>query len=748
MIERELWHGNWTFCKTAWEQADPGVLLEGEKVTLPHTWYRDGEYYLGEAVYQKKFQAPVKAGERTFLQFHGVDKSCRVYLNGVLVAEHQGAYTMFGAELTRYLREGENLLTVYVSNEKGSTVHPLSGDFATFGGIIRKVEWIRVASDLCFDRMYCGTEGIVVSASVDEAAGSGSVIVRSHLAGDLKGNDRLRVEVYDPKGNICAEETFFAESKGEHRITVSDPELWDGKGKANLYTVRTKLLRGGEETDCIERRTGFRTAGLDPDHGFYLNGRHLKLNGVAKHQDTAEVFAAVEPKHVKRDFELIGEIGANAVRLSHYPHPQEAYDLCDEMGLAVWSEIPVLKLTDSEELFRNAECQLTEMILQNMHHPGIFFWGLQNEIAIFGEEAYMPPKIRALNDLAHKLDGSRITVCANLNSVPADSLLNRSTDAVAYNLYFGWYYGEFGDYKPFLEEFHRTNPQVPVAISEYGVDTNTAYHSGTPAVNDYTEEFQALYHETVYPILKNTEYVWGTFIWNMFDFVSPIRHSANIDCRNLKGLVTHDRMLKKDSFYYYKAQWSGEPFVHIAEKRFRNRASDTMTVKVYSCLKEVSLAVNGRTYVQQADDGVFWFEGIPLLMGDNEAEARGRIDGAETDVCDRAVFTRCAEPDPSYVCVDENPGLNVANWFVDEVEEAKLFPEGFYSVREKIDDLRASGEVMALIDRMLPDLGKDLRDTLGRFTLEQYIAYNRPPYTEEQIKDLNAGLTKIRLAKE
>lgn len=459
---------------------------------------------------------------------------------------------------------------------------------------------------------------------------------------------------------------------------------------------------------------------------------------MAKHQDTAGKFSTAGEEDWQRDLALIREIGANAVRLSHYQHPQRFYDLCDSSGLIVWTEIPMLRLIEKETLVNNAEEQLKELIFQNMHHPSICFYGVENEIAMFGETDFMHHEVKRLHELAKSLDPSRFTAAANLNSVEYDSPLNRITDVVGYNLYFGWYYGEMPDFASFFDGFHSVNANVPLAVTEYGADCNTAFHSTAPKRKDYTEEFQALFHETVYPYIEERGYIWGSFVWNMFDFVSGIRNEGGVKYRNNKGLVTFDRQIRKDAFYYYKAKWSEEPFVHITGKRYQNRTGKCMDVKVYSNCPAVVLHTQDGEWSLDSSNGVFLFENIPF-------SGEGICVKAEAgNVSDTAEFRYVEEEDPSYVYVDPNPGPNVKNWFVDEVEKAKLFPAGRWSVMDTVNDLLTSSEAMALIDESSPELGEYMRDTVGTFTLEQVAAYAKTLIDEESFMELNKKLVLIK----
>ncbi len=729
------WNNDWIFKKALWSDIKVAEKIDGELVTLPHTWYKDDDYYQGDAVYQKKFVYAIKENKRVFVKFYGVDKVCKLYLNGTEVGSHEGGYNLFTVELTDALKDGENVFTILVSTDKKYQVSPISGDFAVFGGIHRKVEFIETEA-ACFDRTYYGTDGVILQTRLNDR-GEGEVWAQARVSSQQKVD--IVYTILEEQKQIVS---VTSESSDEFVkiATISEPKLWNGLNATFLYVVRAELKsEEAEVLDTFEKKVGFRHINMDAEKGFFLNGSHLKLHGVAKHQDTHEVFSAATMDNWKEDMDLIKEIGANAVRLSHYPHPQEVYDLCDEMGFVTWAEIPMLKLTEDEHLFENAKHQLTEMILQNMHHPSICFWGIQNEIAIYGEFPYMAEKMHELNDMVHELDETRFSTCANLNVVHPTSDLNQITDVTAYNIYYGWYYGEFADHGKFLDEFHETNPEMPLGISEYGADTSTAYHSDDPKVNDYTEEFQALYHETVYPMMAERDFVWGSFVWNMFDFTSPIRQAANIKNRNIKGLVTFDRKTRKDSFYYYKAMWSKDPFVSIASKRYVNRAEETITVKVYSNQPEVTLLVGEHSFNVATENGSAIFRGVPLEMGENLIIAKAG------EVMDETIFIRQESADESYVYVDQNPGLNVRNWFLDEQSEAELFPEGYLSIRSTINDLLASEEATAVIDKRMPDVGKSIRDMVGTFSLEKFFSFAKPDYTEEEFKTLNAELTKIAI---
>lgn len=703
-----------------------------ETVDLPHTWYRDGGAYKGTVIYRKCLTIGADSTRRVFLRFGAADRLCKVFVNGQYVGRHEGGYAAFAFEITKFCRWGEeNEISVLLDNRSFDRISPLAGDFTVFGGLYRAVS-LCITGKSCFDRTFFGTEGVILKASVSD--GTGKIAIETHTL-DCD-NARITYLVRDAAGSTVLEQTGPLQSHTE--LTIPHPNLWNGKKAPALYTLQATLLVDGTPCDETQLRFGFRTVAADPQHGFFLNGEHLKLHGVAKHQDFDGVFCATEEEHQRQDLQTILEIGANAVRLSHYQHPQRMYDLCDEAGLVVWAEIPMLKFLDSKDLFDNAVQQMKELIYQNLHHPSICFWGIQNEIAMFGESEPMYDRMQELGEMVRRMDETRLSACANLFCVKNDSKLNTHTQVVGYNIYFGWYYGQMEDNAAFVDQFHQDNPDIPLGITEYGVDCNLAYHSYEPKVRDYSEEFQALYHETVYPIFRQRDYLWGSFVWNLFDFSSEIRNEGGVRYKNCKGLVTYDRKTRKDAFYYYKAQWSDEPFVKIAESRFVNRERKQITVKVYSNQPAVTLTVNGTTRTLTSDTGVFRFEEVALQPGENRVIAQA---GA---LSDEVVFRGVEQKDTSYEYVDQNPGINVKNWFVDAVEEEKMFPTGMFSIRDASGTIVDCEEAIAAVEKFSKKLADQMKERRGMIPLERILNYMKDEFSEEDCKRLNAALTKVK----
>ncbi len=684
--------------------------LDWETVSLPHTWYREEDPYHGLVLYRREIGVG-KAWKKAFLEFEGADQRCRVFVNGKEIGEHNGAYARFRFPVPEAaLKSGELRIEALLDNRVSADVSPNFGDFTIFGGLYRNVNLL-VTSEDHFDYCYYGTDGVIARAAVQDD-GSGLLALEPHVCTERE-DACIVYTLTGPEGELAAEST--APAKESVSLRVPEPKLWNGKKAPELYTLRAELQIDGETADEAEIRVGFRTVSMSPDDGLRLNGEHIKLCGVAKHQDRAGVFSAVSREQIDEDFALIREIGANAIRLSHYQHPQHTYDRCDEDGLLCWAEVPMLKMTENGALYANIEQQLIELVLQNIHHPSIFCWGIQNEIGMFRDAPFMHEECRVLTALAKRLDPNRLVTAANLYNVKPASQLNAITDMVGYNLYFGWYYGEMPDYSKYLDNYHAQRPEMPLGISEYGVDCNVKLHSETPRVKDYSEEFQALWHETVYPVLQSKDYLWGSFIWNMFDFSSDRRSEGGVKYINGKGLVSHDRTLRKDAFYYYKAKWSAEPFVHLCARRFVKRCRETVDVKVYTNQNAVTLFVNGaeRGTLSNNGNGTVLFRDVALEPGEN------RLKAVSGELADSLIFERVEIAEESYRLPEETSGP-VRNWFLSDDDTVK---EGYYSIMDTAEDVLSGARsvlvrfvpsLVEVLDRDVIPLGLSMKSILSR----------------------------------
>jgi len=606
---------------------------EGKEISVdvPHTWNaadgQDGgnDYWRGTCLYRKTFSMPEfdRLTQRVYLEFAGVNASAKVTLNGKAAMTHDGGYSTFRGDITELLQE-ENELLVEADNSANDRVYPQKADFTFYGGIYRDVKLL-VVNQTHFDLDYFGGSGLAVSAETD-----GAVHVRTWQNTE---NADVRVALLDAQGMIVAQ--------GKPGILhIPDVHLWDGVEDPYLYTCKAELLVEGQVVDAVQTRFGVRSFHVDPQKGFFLNGRPYPLRGVSRHQDWKGIGNAITKTHHDTDMALIRQIGANTVRLAHYQHDQYFYDLCDEYGMIVWAEIPYI----SEHMVNGREntiSQMKELIVQNYNHPSIVTWGLSNEITISTKDKKdMLDNHRQLNDLVHEMDPSRPTslacyaVCSPFNKVAHIS------DLVSWNLYLGWYVPGFFLNDLWIDFFHWKYPKRCLGYSEYGCEGMPNLHSSHPRRGDHTEEYQAKYHEYLLRCFAKRPFMWSTHVWNMFDFAADARDQGGEPGMNHKGLVTFDRQTKKDSFYLYQAYWTDTPMVHICGKRYRYRPEKYTTVKVYSNCRTVTLYVDGKVFEERAGDKVFTFR---ISLGKET-----KLEAVAGNVRDEAVLSYTDKPNPAY----------------------------------------------------------------------------------------------------
>ena len=604
-------------------------------VDLPHTWNaRDGQdggndYWRGTCIYRTRFAAPQfdTASHQVWIQFDGVNASAHVVLNGSPVCNHDGGYSTFRANITELLRD-ENELTVEVDNSKNDRVYPQKADFTFYGGIYRDVS-LMVVSKNHFTLDYFGGPGIRITPTVQGA--DASVQVTSWHDGE----GEVSIELLDAAGNTVAT------GKGpDITLTIFNAHLWNGVKDPYLYSCKARLVVNGTVEDETTTRFGVRSFKVDPKKGFFLNGKSYPLHGVSRHQDRKGLGNAITREMHDEDMALIKEIGANTIRLAHYQHDQYFYDLCDEVGMVVWAEIPYI----SEHMPNgrdNTISQMKALIIQNYNHPCIVCWGVSNEITISTKDKKdMLDNHRQLNDLCHEMDKTRLTTLACYAMCGPFNRSAHITDMVSWNLYLGWYVPGFILNDLWMGFFHLCFPNRPFGYSEYGAEGMPNLHSTHPHRGDHTEEYQAKYHEYMLRCFKRHPWMWATHVWNMFDFAADARDQGGEPGMNHKGLVTFDRKTKKDSFYLYKAWWSDEAFVHICSKRFVERTGSTATVKVYSNQSTVALYVNGNKVGEQTGEHVFTFK-VPM-------NGELHIQAVAGDRTDESVIRHVDTPNPEY----------------------------------------------------------------------------------------------------
>ena len=604
-------------------------------VDLPHTWNaRDGQdggndYWRGTCIYRTRFAAPQfdTASHQVWIQFDGVNASAHVVLNGSPVCNHDGGNSTCRANIPDPLRE-ENALTGEVANSKHDRVYPQKADFTFYGGIYRDVS-LMVVSKNHFTLDYFGGPGIRITPTVQGA--DASVQVTSWHDGE----GEVSIELLDAAGNTVAT------GKGpDITLTIFNAHLWNGVKDPYLYSCKARLVVNGTVEDETTTRFGVRSFKVDPKKGFFLNGKSYPLHGVSRHQDRKGLGNAITREMHDEDMALIKEIGANTIRLAHYQHDQYFYDLCDEVGMVVWAEIPYISehMPNGRE---NTISQMKELIIQNYNHPCIVCWGVSNEITISTKDKKdMLDNHRQLNDLCHEMDKTRLTTLACYAMCGPFNRSAHITDMVSWNLYLGWYVPGFILNDLWMGFFHLCFPNRPFGYSEYGAEGMPNLHSTHPHRGDHTEEYQAKYHEYMLRCFKRHPWMWATHVWNMFDFAADARDQGGEPGMNHKGLVTFDRKTKKDSFYLYKAWWSDEAFVHICSKRFVERTGSTATVKVYSNQSTVALYVNGNKVGEQTGEHVFTFK-VPM-------NGELHIQAVAGDRTDESVIRHVDTPNPEY----------------------------------------------------------------------------------------------------
>jgi len=742
----------WGFSKTA--TAAPAALDPNwEVVNLPHTWNatdgQDGgnDYHRGTCWYVREInKADLPEAKKYYIEFRGANASADLYVNGEKKMHHDGGYSTWRCDISEEIRKGEKtVIAVSVDNGINETVYPQMADFTFYGGLYRDVNLICV-EDSHFDLDYYGGPGIQVTSTVEGA--DAKVKVQLYLT-NKQEDQQLQYILRSAEGKVLADVTSPATKA---QITIKNVHLWNGKKDPYLYSIEVNLLSGSVILDNVSTRFGVRSFSVDPEKGFILNGEEYPLRGVSRHQDRWGVGNALLPEHHEEDMDLICELGATTIRLAHYQHDQYFYDLCDERGLVIWAEIPYISrhMPGGRE---NTISQMKELITQNYNHPSIVVWGLSNEITMAGaSDPDLLENHKILNDLVHSMDKTRLTTMAAVSMCSMDEKIIHISDVVSYNHYFGWYGGETDMNGPWFDKFHAKYPDRPIGISEYGAEALN-WHTSNPQQGDYTEEYQAYYHEELIKQLFSRKYIWATHCWNMFDFGADARSEGGEMGQNHKGLVTIDRKYKKDAFYAYKAWLSDEPFVHICGKRYVDRVEDLTRVTVYSNLPSVELFANGESLgVKEAPDHFFYFD-VPNV-GETKLEAVAGECRDESNLRKVEVFNE------AYRLQEKSA---IINWF------DITMPEGRYSINDKVSDILSTipGKMViaAFGAKLLKQMNggkkgtgeapkaagftitKDMLDMLGGFTilrLSGMVGTANITVTEKDLLKLNAQLNKIK----
>lgn len=614
-------------------------------VHLPHTWNAldtdaRSDYYRGVGNYTKDlFIDSSWQGKRLFLRFEGVNTVANVFVNDVHVGEHRGGYGAFVFEITDKVCYGKtNQLLVRVNNALQLDIMPLVGDFNFYGGIYRDVHLI-VTDEVNISLTDYASPGVylIQEKVTKEQAKVRAKICLSNGTAALE-NRQLVLKIWDGDQIVWQQQREVSVALGESaefmNIQLDNPHLWNGRKDPFLYRVEVTLSKNGVVTDSICQPLGLRFYRVDAEEGFFLNGEHLKLQGVCRHQERNEVGNALRKVHHEEDAALMAEMGVNAVRLAHYPQASYMYDLMDRYGFITWAEIPFVGpggyldrgFVNQESFRANGREQLKELIRQHFNHPSICFWGLFNELKTNGDNP--TEYVRELNDLAHEEDPTRLTTAAS--NISAKEPIGMISDVIAWNQYFGWYGGEPSDMGKFLDATHKEFPQLKIGISEYGAGASI-WHQQDSIVRGissgywHPENYQTYYHMENWKALAERPFVWGSFVWNMFDFGAAHRTEGDRPGVNDKGLVTRDRKVRKDAFYFYKANWNREDaMVYIANRRHAERTHPQTSVMVFTNMPEAELFVNGVGFGICKPDAYatcLWTD-VCLSLGENVVEVR------------------------------------------------------------------------------------------------------------------------------
>lgn len=623
-----------------------------DTVDLPHTYNAfdtidGGSYYRGPAWYRKSVSIDSSdSGKRIYLFFEAVGKAADVYCNEIYIGNHKGAYAAFCFDITDAVVFGaDNLIAVRTDNSGTDTLDiiPRSGDFNQYGGICRTLRIIKTEPVHITLLDYASPGVYLKQTDVSDASAGLEVKVKVRNTETSAQSVTVAAKIYDAADTLVDTLQTTADIPADtttdviQNTTVADPHLWNGLADPYLYKVITEIKVNGEVVDSLAQPLGFRYFSVDPDEGFFLNGQYLDLHGVAMHEDRTGKGRAISDADRRQDVELMLEMGCNWIRPSHYQHAELFYDLCDEAGIVLSTEIPIVNGISFDTAFvENCEGQLKELIRQNYNHPSICFWLLYNELTTTGSETV----IRRLDDLAHNEDPTRLTTCAH-NNTSDTAAWSYVTDILAYNRYMGWYGGTPEEFAPWVDSIHSSRSGDAVGIMEYGAGANCFQHETPPEYPGpsepfHPEEYQSYYHEVYCKAMKERPFIWCKTVWNGFDFAVDWRDEGSQIALNDKGMVTRDRTIKKDTFYWYKANWTTEPMVYITSRRFTPRMMCPKYVKVYSNCDSVELFVNGVSFgAKTSDDRIFMWEGsIHLDLGDNEITVVGTSGATQcSDTC-------------------------------------------------------------------------------------------------------------------
>lgn len=657
--EVTLFNDGWEFKKGPFSKEAMQAAVKWnagwQEVTLPHTWNADdmqkkvSAFYEGVGYYRKKCIFPESMkGKRLFLRFEGVGSCAEVYVNGYLTGTHKGAYSAFVCEIGSQVKFGEeNEIIVKADNTARPDVIPVNHVlFGVYGGIYRPV-WLVITEPCGIVVNDCASSGVYITQkNVSKQSAEVNVKVKVDNATLAPVPLVLENVIYDGSGKLVKKhnQAFELTPQGvqsySSQFKLSNPHLWQGREDPYLYKVVSRLLQNGRVLDEVVQPLGLRKYEVVAGKGFFLNGKKYPMYGVTRHQDWWGLGSALTNKEHDFDLAQIMDIGATTVRFAHYQQSDYIYSRCDTLGLVIWAEIPFVNRVTGQE-WDNAHQQMRELVRQSFNHPSIYVWGIHNEV--YHPHGYTAALTQSVHDLCKLEDPDRYTVSVN-GYGNVGHPVNQNADIQGMNRYFGWYERKIQDIKPWIEKMEKEYPWQRLMLTEYGADANIAHQ--TEILGDalnwtspfYPETFQTKTHEYQWSIIAKHPYITASYLWNMFDFAVPTSKRGSVDARNMKGMMTFDRKIKKDSYFWYKANWSKEPVLYMTQRRnvLRERKETSVTVysnigtpKVYLNDRELSGIRKGYTDVHYVFDKVLLNDGKKVLRAVVTWQGREYVDEME-----------------------------------------------------------------------------------------------------------------------
>ena len=645
-----------------------------------------GKMFRGDVFYIKRISIKDINEKEIYLEIGAASNMSEVFVNENFVGKSNCGFSMLRYDITKYLVNGDNEIKILVSNKPSQNIYPAMADFSFYGGLYRDINLV-IDSDVHFDELDKSRDGFNVETIINDK--KGIIKVETRIINRNHKNIFINFLLENQEGNVILN-TNRSVCKS-YEFSIDNIHLWQGIEDPYLYSLTISLKENNIIFDKRTIKIGFRKIEFDKNIGFLLNGIAYKIKGVGRHQDKWLKGNAITKEDIKNDLNMILQMGANSIRATHYQHSDDFYSLCDELGILVWAEIPVISaVTQNQFSDENAKEQLVYLINQVRNHICVYCYGVQNEVCMVTKCEYSFKLVKELADLAKMLDPTRFTAQANEYTTEENCIINSYTDVIGYNLYYGWYYGNMFDLASRLDSIHKSYPDKPIILTEYGVDSNPLIHSSNPQKNDYSEEYQVEYVKNALSIIEKRKWLTGSYAWVMFDFGSASRDEGGKKGLNQKGLVTIDRNVIKDAYYVYKANWSKELFVHIAGKRYYNRAEKETLISVMSNIPEITL--KGQNFEKKGNtiDGIVRFDNVKLNLGLNRFEVYGR---KRDKVYSSYILINCVcEQDKSYVIERKEDRNTAINWF-EKVDVEKLValdkplrPEGF-SLDDRICDI-------------------------------------------------------------